>query len=66
MHLKDFTPSPDGKYRGSVPVGKGSLPIKEILLAAQEAGVEYYLIEDEANQPLIDVPETIKNLEEMK
>lgn len=66
MHVKDFTPAEDGKYHGSVPVGKGSLPLKEILQAAQEAGVEYYLIEDEGNQPLIDVPETIKNMEEMK
>ncbi|MCR5165489.1 MAG: sugar phosphate isomerase/epimerase [Thermoguttaceae bacterium] len=66
MHVKDFTPAPDGKYHGSVPVGKGSLPLKEILQAAQEAGVEYYLIEDEGNQPLIDVPETIRNMEEMK
>lgn len=66
MHIKDFTPHKDGKYHGSVPIGMGSLPIKAILQAAQEAGVEYYLIEDEANQPLIDVPLSLKNLETMK
>jgi sugar phosphate isomerase/epimerase len=66
IHLRDITLPPDGSRPCSVPIGKGVLPIKEILLAAQEAGVEYYLIEDDGNQPLIDVPESIKNMEEMK
>ncbi|MBR0238667.1 MAG: TIM barrel protein [Thermoguttaceae bacterium] len=66
LHIRDVTLPPDGSRPCSVPVGKGVLPIKEILLAAQEAGVEYYLIEDDGNQPLIDIPETIKNMEEMK
>lgn len=66
LHLRDITLPPNGKRPCSVPIGMGVLPIKEILLAAQEAGVEYYLIEDDGNQPLIDIPESIKNLEKMK
>ncbi len=65
LHVKDFKQREDGKYGGSCPVGEGCANMKAVLEAAQEAGVEFYHIEDEASQPLKDIPQSLRNMEAM-
>lgn len=54
MHLKDLKKGVEGNLSGGTPVqndvaiGSGQANYPEILKAAQEAGVEYYFIEDES------------------
>jgi sugar phosphate isomerase/epimerase len=57
-HVKDA-----GRAGGDAPFGAGSLPWDELLPAAQRAGVEWYVVEqDEPEDPLRDVETSLRNL----
>ncbi|MDO4628130.1 MAG: sugar phosphate isomerase/epimerase [Planctomycetia bacterium] len=69
MHLKDLKKGVEGNLSGGTPVendvaiGSGQANYPEILKAAQEAGVEYYFIEDESPIFKTQVPKSLKYLE---
>ena len=68
MHLKDLKKGVKGNLSGTTPtendvaLGTGQANFPEILKAAQEAGVEYYLIEDESDDFRTQIPESMKYL----
>lgn len=73
LHLKDLRKGVTGNFSGGtlqdndVPLGTGQLNIPAILKAAKKAGVEHYYIEDESNNVLKQVPQSLtylKTLEE--
>lgn len=47
LHAKDILPANDGKRGKLVPLGKGAVNWKEVLTAAREAGVEWYIYEQD-------------------
>jgi len=49
MHVKDQLKKPDGKYENTL-LGKGVLPLKEILRAARKTGTTQFIIEQEEYQ----------------
>jgi sugar phosphate isomerase/epimerase len=69
LHLKDLK---KGVARGEltgktdpnndVPLGEGQLNWPEILRAAKETGVKYYVIEDESQRVVAQLPKTLKFL----
>lgn len=73
MHLKDLK---KGVARGAltggtdpnnnVPLGQGQLDWPAILKAAQETGVKYYFIEDEAALAPEQIPQSLKYLEQVQ
>jgi sugar phosphate isomerase/epimerase len=59
LHLKDMTPE-----RSDAPVGEGTLPWPDLLQAGDDAGVEYYIVEqDHPENALEDVRTSLRNLE---
>ncbi len=50
----------------NVAVGTGQIDWIEVLGAAQEIGVEHYLIEDETPTPLVCIPDSLKYLRALK
>jgi sugar phosphate isomerase/epimerase len=73
LHLKDlkkgWTVVP-GKAiappEADVPVGTGQLDMPAILKAAVSAGVQMYFIEDESNEPLSHIPQSVGYLRALK
>lgn len=69
MHLKDLKKGVEGNLSGGTPVendvaiGTGQANYPEILKAAQETGVEFYLIEDESPVFKTQILESLRNLE---
>jgi len=65
MHLKDLRKgavrNPTGltSPENDVPLGTGELDIPAILKEANQIGILHFFIEDESNQPNIQVPESI-------
>ena len=52
IHVKDTTAPPDPKW---IEVGNGTLPVAEVHKAAQEIGVEWYIVEqDDWDKPSIE------------
>lgn len=52
IHVKDTTAPPDPKW---IEVGNGTLPVKAVHAAAQEIGVEWYIVEqDDWDKPSIE------------
>jgi sugar phosphate isomerase/epimerase len=73
MHIKDLKPGlPRGSLTGALaetlqaPIGEGQVPWSALMAAAEKDGFEYYYIEDETPQPLVNVPKYITFLEKLK
>jgi sugar phosphate isomerase/epimerase len=72
MHLKDLRKGIQGNSSGGtsgdndVALGAGQIDIPAVLKAAKAAGVEHYYIEDESNNVLVQVPQTIAYLKGLK
>ena len=68
VHLKDLKKGVQGNLSGGtdvnndVPLGTGQVDYPAVLKAAQEAGVKYYFIEDESDNVLKQVPQSLKFL----
>ena len=72
MHLKDFKKGVKGGLSASaqpddnVILGTGQINIPAVLKAAKQAGVQHYYIEDESNNVIVQVPESIAYLRKLK
>ena len=63
VHLKDMA---SDEERSDAPVGEGTLPWPDLLRAAEDAGAEWYIVEqDHPKDPLEDVQSSLRNLESM-
>jgi sugar phosphate isomerase/epimerase len=68
LHLKDMKPGIPKDLTGlteddhNVALGTGELPMREILRAAKEIGIEHYFIEDESSHVLDQLPRSIEYL----
>ena len=69
MHVKDFRKGMPHNHlvqaalTDQVPIGSGQVDWPKLLQAAQEAGVKYYLIEDESPAVLEQIPQSLRYLE---
>src|ERR1700722_6412159 len=65
MHLKDFRKDTPKNLTGltgaenSVPLGQGQIDLPPILIEAATLGIKHYFIEDESNDPEVQVPQSI-------
>ncbi|HET7118231.1 MAG TPA: sugar phosphate isomerase/epimerase [Hanamia sp.] len=70
MHVKDEmkrnSPSPDGKVYESTILGKGVIPIKEIIDYARKTGIKYFIIEQEEYQDKTPLECAAEDLKVMK
>jgi sugar phosphate isomerase/epimerase len=73
MHIKDMKPGvARGSLSGGLPdslqaaIGEGQVNWPALMAAAQQDGVEYYYIEDETPDPMINVPKSITYFERLK
>jgi sugar phosphate isomerase/epimerase len=68
MHLKDLKKGITGDFSGSanpdddVILGTGQINIRSVLKAAKQAGIQHYYIEDESNNVIVQVPESVAYL----
>jgi sugar phosphate isomerase/epimerase len=71
MHLKDLKKGIKGDFSGGtsqdndVAVGTGQIDIPAILKAAKKAHIKHYYIEDESNNVLVQVPESLAYLRKL-
>lgn len=72
MHVKDMREgTPTGDFSGGapaetkVPVGAGMIDWADVLIAADEIGLERYYIEDESTDPMGNIPLSTQFLEQM-
>jgi sugar phosphate isomerase/epimerase len=71
MHLKDLRKGTSRNPGGStspendVPLGTGELDIPSILKESRRIGIAHFFIEDESNQPNIQVPQSIRYLKSL-
>ena len=73
MHLKDLKKGvPTGSLSGGtdpandVVIGTGQTDWRSLLKASKKAGVKYYFIEDESPSVLMQIPQSLKYLEQVK
>lgn len=72
MHLKDMRKGTKKDHTGltggesNVPLGQGELDIPAILKEANKIGIKHFFIEDESDQPVIQVPQSIIYLKSLK
>ncbi|MFI5160928.1 MAG: sugar phosphate isomerase/epimerase family protein [Sphingobacteriales bacterium] len=72
LHLKDLKKGVTGNMSGGtnqdndVALGTGQIDIPAVLKAAKKAGVEHYYIEDESNNVLTQVPQSLAYLKSLK
>jgi sugar phosphate isomerase/epimerase len=72
MHLKDLKKGVKGDFSGGtsqdndVALGAGQIDIPAILKAAKKARIQHYYIEDESNNVLVQVPQSIAYLRGLK
>jgi sugar phosphate isomerase/epimerase len=72
MHLKDLKKGIKGDFSGGtsqdndVALGTGQIDLPVILKAAKKAGIEHYYIEDESNNVIEQVPQSIAYLKGLK
>lgn len=72
LHLKDLKKGVQGNFSGGtsqdndVSLGTGQIDIRAVMIAARKAGVEHYYIEDESNNVLTQVPQSIAYLKSLK
>lgn len=62
LHLKDFRKGEAGKQIDTVELGRGDLPLEQIISAASEASVEWLIVEQDvcANPPIEAVAESME------
>jgi sugar phosphate isomerase/epimerase len=71
MHLKDIKKGVTGNFSGGtsqnndVALGTGQMDIPAILIAARKAGVQHYYIEDESDNVLTQVPQSLGYLRKL-
>ncbi len=71
MHLKDLRKGVKGDMSGGtsqendVALGTGQIDLPEVLKAAEKAGIKHYYIEDESNNVMEQVPESIAYLKSL-
>lgn len=72
LHLKDMEIGLKGNDTGhedvetNVVLGKGQIPIYDIVVKAKEVGIEYMFIEDESSRVLQQVPQSLAFLRSFK
>jgi sugar phosphate isomerase/epimerase len=72
MHLKDMRKGTKKDFTGltstenDVAIGAGELDIPSILKEAKKIGIKHYFIEDESNDPELQVPRSIAYLRSLK
>jgi sugar phosphate isomerase/epimerase len=72
LHLKDLKKGVKGDFSGGtnqdndVALGTGQIDIPAVMKAAKKAGVEHYYIEDESNNVLTQVPQSLAYLKSLK
>jgi sugar phosphate isomerase/epimerase len=73
MHIKDMKPGvARGSLSGGIPaeqqsaIGEGQVPWPRVLEAAQKDGFEYYYLEDETPDPMVNVPKSVAYLEKLR
>ncbi len=72
MHLKDLKKGIKGDFSGGtsqdndVALGTGQINLPSILKAAKKAGIQHYYIEDESNNVIEQVPQSIAYLRGLK
>ncbi|MEY4168652.1 MAG: sugar phosphate isomerase/epimerase family protein [Blastocatellia bacterium] len=72
LHLKDMKKGTVGNLTGhapdetSVALGTGQVDVKGVLVAGRKIGIEWYIIEEESPEPLINVPAGKKYLETVR
>ncbi len=72
IHLKDLKKGVKGDFSGGtsqdndVALGTGQIDLPSVLKAAKKAGIEHYYIEDESNNVLAQVPQSIAYLRGLK
>jgi sugar phosphate isomerase/epimerase len=65
MHVKDVIKKDDGKYENTL-LGKGLLPLKEILKTARKKGTSQFIIEQEDYQGMDPIASTAIDLKVMQ
>jgi len=65
MHVKDVIKKDDGKYENTL-LGKGVLPLKEILKTARRTGTSQFIIEQEDYQGMAPIASTTIDLKVMQ
>jgi sugar phosphate isomerase/epimerase len=71
MHLKDLRKGTKKDLTGhtepanDVPLGTGEVDIPSILKQANKAGIKHYFIEDESDQVMIQLPQSISYLKNL-
>lgn len=71
MHLKDLRKGVKGDMSGGtsqdndVALGTGQIDLPEVLKAAEKAGIKHYYIEDESNNVMTQVPQSIAYLKSL-
>jgi sugar phosphate isomerase/epimerase len=72
LHLKNIKSGVPGNMSGGtdgnneVSLGKGVIDIPSVLKAAKKAHIKHYYIEDESNNVIVQVPESIAYLKSLK
>jgi sugar phosphate isomerase/epimerase len=72
IHLKDLKKGIRGDFSGGtsqdndVALGTGQIDLPSVLKAAKKAGIQHYYIEDESNNVLVQVPQSIAYLRGLK
>jgi sugar phosphate isomerase/epimerase len=73
LHLKDLKKgaavkagAPTGTPDIDVPLGTGQIDMPAVLRAARDAGVLFYYVEDESDDPLANIPKSVRYLETVK
>ena len=72
MHLKDLKKGVDGDYSGGapaeydVPLGTGQVDFPALLQAAQDSAVEYFYIEDETEDVVNRVPQSLEYIRNLR
>lgn len=72
MHLKDLKKGVEGDYSGRAPeeydvrLGTGQIDFPAVLKASRDSNIEYFYIEDESDEVIRRVPESIEYLKSLK
>ena len=73
MHIKDMKPGiPRGSLSGGLPaeqqavIGEGQVNWAAVMTAAKQDGLQYFYLEDETPDPIVNVPKSIVFLERLR
>lgn len=71
MHVKDLKKGVRGNFSGGTPVdndvalGTGQIELPAVMKAAKKSAIQYYFIEDESSNTEVQVPASLKYLQEL-